>query len=148
MGQHHREVLAGATGRVQHPAVAREPGQEPLDECLVGGVDLAPLGVEVAGQGVLLSLVAPAEVPKPRSSIGRRGGVRLTMTHSRTNSFWRCPLLHVLHVRDDAAMSAPTAPLAGRMRLRWTFIACPLVRADGRPTRPWHGCGGTARRTR
>jgi hypothetical protein len=25
-GQHHREVLAGATGRVQDPAAGREPG--------------------------------------------------------------------------------------------------------------------------
>ena len=85
-GQHHREVLARATGRIQHPTRRREPGQEPFHERLVGGLDLAPVGVEVAGQGVLLLLVDPAEVPEPCPSISRRDSVRRSVTHSRTTS--------------------------------------------------------------
>src|SRR5215212_9449095 len=33
---------------------------------------------------------------------------------------------------NAAAMSAPTAAMAVRVRLRWTFIASPFVGADGR----------------
>jgi hypothetical protein len=39
---------------------------------LVGGLDLAPAGVEVAGLGVLLLLVDPPEVPDPCPSICRQ----------------------------------------------------------------------------
>jgi hypothetical protein len=85
-GQHHLEVLAGATRRVQHPAARREPRQESLHEPLVGGLDLAPLGVVVAGQGVLLSLVDPPAVPQPSPSVSRRGGARLSVAHAMTNS--------------------------------------------------------------
>src|SRR5215216_4426450 len=49
---------------------------------------------------------------------------------------------------NAALTSAPMAAMAARVRVRWTFIAAPLDRADGRPTRPWHGGAGTARRTR
>jgi hypothetical protein len=35
----------------------------------VGGLDLAIEGVEVVGQGVLLPLVDPAEVPEPSLSV-------------------------------------------------------------------------------
>jgi hypothetical protein len=63
IGRSSREVRAGATGRVQHPAVGRQPGQEPLHEAVVHRLDLAPVGVEVTGQGVLLSLVDPGGGP-------------------------------------------------------------------------------------
>jgi hypothetical protein len=33
---------------------------------------------------------------------------------------------------NAAPMSAPTAAMAVRVRLRWTFIAAPFVGADGR----------------
>jgi hypothetical protein len=48
-GQDDREVLAGATGRVQHPAAGGQPGQEPPNEAVVHWLDLAPVGVELAG---------------------------------------------------------------------------------------------------
>jgi hypothetical protein len=101
-GQHDREVLAGATGGVQHPAVGRQPGEEPLYEAVVHRFDLAPLGVEVAGQVVLLSLVDPPEVPKPNLSLSRGRGADIIAAHVMVNLLrWRLLFLSVLHLRAN-----------------------------------------------
>ena len=102
MGQHHREVLAGAAGRVQHPTGRWEPGQEPLHEDLVSGLDLAPLGVVVVGQGVLLSLVDPPAVPEPGPSVSGRRGAGRSVAHVLVHLLrWRLLFLSVLHLRAN-----------------------------------------------
>src|SRR4029450_5586187 len=77
---------AGVVHPEQRATGGREAGQDSLHDPLVGGLDLAPLGVVVAGQGVLLLLVDPAAVPEPRPSVSRRRGARLSVAHAMTNS--------------------------------------------------------------
>jgi hypothetical protein len=40
------------------------------------------------------------------------------------------------------ATKATVVAVAATTRRRWMFIAAPFNEADGRLTRPWHGCGG------
>jgi hypothetical protein len=39
-------------------------------------------------------------------------------------------------ISSAAATSAPTTATAATMRVRWTFIAAPFLRTEGRTTRP------------
>src|SRR4029450_11722370 len=76
---------AGVVHPEQRATGGREAGQDSLHDPLVGVLDLAPLGVVVAGQGVLLLLVDPAAVPEPSPSVSRRRGTRLKVAHAMTN---------------------------------------------------------------